>query len=167
MDKRLQALEKRLLRHRQSVAPVDAAVRRESSRETQQPHLRPFGANAWIGSAFGYRDDPFSGKRRLHSGVDFAGRADTTIHAAGGGLVTHAAPRSSCGQLVEILQGGGTLTRYAHNSELLVHPGQRIEAGEPIGRMGQTGRATDTDLHYEVVRTGRQVHPTRFLPAMQ
>ncbi|MBS3800856.1 MAG: M23 family metallopeptidase [Thioalkalivibrio sp.] len=167
VDARLHALESRLLRHLQSVTRVEAAVRRQSSRETQQPHLRPVGGDAWMSSAFGYRDDPFTGERRLHSGVDFAGRADSTVHAAGGGLVTHAAPRSSYGQLVEILHGGGTLTRYAHNSELLVHPGQRVEAGEPIARMGQSGRATDTHLHYEVVQTGRRVDPARFLPAPQ
>ncbi|WP_024327877.1 M23 family metallopeptidase [Thioalkalivibrio sp. AKL19] len=164
MHDRLLALEHLLGRHRAAVDTVDSELRLEAAREALFPQQRPVEDDAWISSAFGYREDPFTGNRRFHSGMDFAGRPGSEIRAAGGGLVVFAGRNSSFGNLVEIAHGGGLNTRYAHNAEILVEPGQRVEAGEVIATMGRTGRATDTHLHYEVVNAGQALNPYDFLP---
>lgn len=161
---RLVALEHLLGRHRTAVETVGSELRQDAAREALHPHFRPVEDESWLSSAFGYREDPFTGQRRFHSGMDFAGRTGSEIRAAGGGLVVFSGRRSAYGNLVEIAHGGGLNTRYAHNAELLVEPGQRVEAGEVIARMGRTGRATDTHLHYEVVQTGNAINPYPFLP---
>lgn len=164
LDERLHALERLLLRHRTRIELLDEVRRDDATRATLRPALRPVEDDAWISSAFGYRDDPFTGERRFHSGMDFAGRPGSDIRAAGGGIVVFAGRRNAYGRMVEIEHGGGLRTRYAHNDELLVEPGQRIEPGETIARMGRTGRATDTHLHYEVLRLGEAINPYGFLP---
>ncbi|WP_026143132.1 MULTISPECIES: M23 family metallopeptidase [unclassified Thioalkalivibrio] len=164
MHDRLLALEHLLRRHSAAVETVDTELRLDAAREALLPRQRPVEEDSWISSAFGYREDPFTGNRRFHSGMDFAGRPGSEIRAAGGGLVVFAGRRGSFGNLVEIAHGGGLNTRYAHNAEILVEPGQRVEAGEVIAKMGRTGRATDTHLHYEVVDAGRALNPYQFLP---
>ncbi|WP_018864702.1 MULTISPECIES: M23 family metallopeptidase [Thioalkalivibrio] len=164
MDERLHALERLLNRHQASVALIDDTLREDASREALRPQLMPVDDEAWISSAFGYRNDPFTGERRFHSGMDFAGSHGSDIRAAGGGVVVFSGKRDAYGKMVEIDHGGGLRTRYAHNSELLVEAGQRVSAGDSIARMGRTGRATDTHLHYEVLKAGRAVNPYDFLP---
>ncbi|WP_026332058.1 M23 family metallopeptidase [Thioalkalivibrio sp. ALE16] len=161
---RLLALEHLLGRHSAAVDLVGSELRLDASREALSPRLRPVEDDAWISSAFGYREDPFTGNRRFHSGMDFAGRPGSEIRAAGGGLVVFAGRRSSFGNLVEIAHGGGLNTRYAHNAEILVEAGERVEAGQVIATMGRTGRATDTHLHYEVMDAGKALNPYNFLP---
>ncbi|MFO7954032.1 M23 family metallopeptidase [Thioalkalivibrio sp.] len=164
MHERLLALEQLLTRHSATVATVDSEIRLDAVREALLPQHRPVGDEAWISSAFGYREDPFTGNRRFHSGMDFAGRPGSEIRAAGGGVVVFAGRHSNFGNLVEITHGGGLNTRYAHNEEVLVEPGERVEAGEVIATMGRTGRATDTHLHFEVVDAGKALNPYDFLP---
>lgn len=160
----LLALEHLLGRRAAAVETVGSELRLDATREALMPRERPVEGDAWISSAFGYREDPFTGNRRFHSGMDFAGRPGSEIRAAGDGLVVFAGRRSSFGNLVEIAHGGGLNTRYAHNAEIRVEPGQRVEAGEVIATMGRTGRATDTHLHYEVVDAGKALNPYHFLP---
>ncbi|WP_019626870.1 M23 family metallopeptidase [Thioalkalivibrio sp. ALJT] len=161
---RLLALEDLLEQHRSKVGLIDSELRQDAAREALQPRHRPVEDDTWISSSFGYREDPFTGARRFHSGIDFAGPEGSEIRAAGGGLVVFAGRRGGYGKLVEIAHGGGLNTRYAHNSELLVESGQRVEAGEVIAAMGRTGRATGTHLHYEVVEAGEALNPRPFLP---
>lgn len=161
---RLLALEHLLGRHLDAVDTMGAELRQDAAREALNPHFRPVDEESWVSSAFGYREDPFTGQRRFHSGMDFAGRPGSDIRAAGGGLVVFAGRRGAYGNLVEIAHGGGLNTRYAHNEDILVEPGQRVEAGDVIATMGRTGRATDTHLHYEVVKAGQAVNPYSFLP---
>lgn len=164
MDERLYALERLVNRHQASVALIDDTLREDATREALRPQHRPVDDEAWVSSAFGYRNDPFTGARRFHSGMDFAGSHGSDIRAAGGGIVVFSGKRDAYGKMVEIDHGGGLRTRYAHNAELLVEPGQRVESGDSIARMGRTGRATDTHLHYEVLKAGQAVNPYDFLP---
>ncbi|HAU4929406.1 peptidoglycan DD-metalloendopeptidase family protein [Aeromonas hydrophila] len=119
----------------------------------------------WVSSGFGGRVDPFNGRAKMHKGVDFRGKPGTPILATGPGVVSWAGRHPEFGNMVEINHGNGLVTRYAHNSKLLVEVGTLVDEGQKIALMGRTGRATGVHLHYEVLKDGRQVDPARFLNA--
>ncbi len=119
--------------------------------------------HGWISSRYGRRTDPFTGRKAWHHGVDIAGRQGSEIVAVAAGVVTWAGERSGYGKLVEINHGNGYVTRYGHNSAILVRKGDRVEKGQPIARMGSTGRSTGPHVHFEVLRHGKTVNPARFL----
>jgi murein DD-endopeptidase MepM/ murein hydrolase activator NlpD len=88
---------------------------------------------------------------RMHRGIDIAGPVGTPIHAAAEGSVVFAGWSSGgFGNLVEIRHSDGTITRYAHNSRLLVSLGQTVTQGQQIAAMGSTGRSTGSHLHFEI-----------------
>jgi murein DD-endopeptidase MepM/ murein hydrolase activator NlpD len=95
--------------------------------------------------------------------VDVAAAEGTPVQAALGGVVIAAGERGGYGQAVEIDHGDGTTSLYAHASELLVAVGQRVETGQPIARVGRSGRATGAHLHFEVRQGARPVDPSRAL----
>jgi murein DD-endopeptidase MepM/ murein hydrolase activator NlpD len=98
----------------------------------------------------------------FHAGVDLRAAAGDPIRAAGEGVVRRAGPRGGYGNAVEVDHGGGVTTLYAHASEVLVNPGEKVAARQEIARVGQTGRATGPHLHFEVRVDDRQVDPTRY-----
>src|SRR5690606_34837156 len=119
----------------------------------------------WMSSLFGYRSDPFTGRKAFHSGVDIAGRRGSSIQAAAAGVVIHAGRESGYGESVVVQHANGYSTRYAHASEVLVEPGQKVEKGEPIALVGSSGRSTGPHLHFEVIQDGKRVNPRKFLQA--
>lgn len=126
------------------------------------PTGRPVRAG-WMSSYFGRRTDPFTGKPANHKGVDFAGKAGAEVVAVADGIVTWSAKRYGYGKLVEINHGNGYSTRYAHNAENLVAVGDEVRKGQTVALMGDTGRATGPNLHFEVLHGGRQVNPVDFI----
>lgn len=127
------------------------------------PSARPV-KTGWLGSGFGWRIDPFTGKEALHEGVDFEVPVGTPVYASAGGIVRYAAMNhSGYGKLVEIDHGNGIVTRYAHNSKLLVKVGQMVKRGQEISLSGDTGRSTGPHLHFEVRYKGVAQNPMRFL----
>jgi len=76
-----------------------------------------------VGSGFGFRPDPFSGRAALHTGLDFPAEVGVPVHAAAGGVVVLSDFHPEYGNLVEIDHGNGLVTRYAHNSKVLVKAG--------------------------------------------
>jgi murein DD-endopeptidase MepM/ murein hydrolase activator NlpD len=133
-------------------------------REDTRPAGRPVDAG-WISSRYGWRKDPFSGKKTLHRGLDFAGKKGTGIIAVADGVVSLAGRRSGYGKTVEIRHGNGYVTRYAHNSELKVQVGDLVRQGQVIAAMGKSGRTTGVHLHFEVIRDGKTVDPLKFVKA--
>lgn len=131
------------------------------------PLARPIAGDADLTSTFGYRLDPFTRSPALHSGIDFRGETGTPVRATGAGVVTLAEYWGGYGNLVEIEHAGGVTSRYAHLSSIGVREGQRIRAGQTIGRVGSTGRSTGPHLHYETRIDGEAVDPIRFLRAGQ
>ena len=117
----------------------------------------------WMSSPYGYRSDPFSGKRAWHGGVDFAGKDGSDIISVAAGVVTWSGERYGYGNLVEINHGNGYATRYAHCKELLVKVGDVVKKGAVIARMGSTGRSTGPHVHYEVLKNGRPENPKKFI----
>lgn len=127
--------------------------------------LKPTGmpAQGYISSYFGVRADPFDGHSARHTGIDIAVPSGSGVHAVAEGMVTYAGVRSGYGDVVEIDHGNGYMTRYAHNSALLVHPGERVRVGELISRAGSTGRSTGPHVHFEVWYKGRVVNPLAYV----
>jgi murein DD-endopeptidase MepM/ murein hydrolase activator NlpD len=126
------------------------------------PQGRPV-ESGWMSSYYGRRTDPFTGKPANHKGVDFAGKAGAEVFAVADGVVTWSSNRYGYGELVEINHGNGYATRYAHNAENLVEVGEEVKKGQTVALMGDTGRATGPNLHFEVLHQGNQVNPVNFI----
>ena len=148
-------------RSRQLAALETLILSRELARQIV-PGGRPV-ESGYISSFFGKRPDPFTGETAFHAGIDFAGAPGTRVLAAADGVVSYAGKDKAYGKLVEITHGNGYVTRYAHNSSLLVEPGQTVRRGDPLALMGSTGRSTGTHMHFEVLRDGRPVNPMSFV----
>jgi murein DD-endopeptidase MepM/ murein hydrolase activator NlpD len=121
--------------------------------------------SGWISSTFGRRSDPLTGARSMHMGVDFAGKRGSAIRSVAAGIVAFAGTRSGLGRVVEIDHGKGYVTRYAHNMENLVKPGQRVAKGQQIAKMGSSGRSTGNHVHFEVLRDGEPLDPMSYIRA--
>jgi murein DD-endopeptidase MepM/ murein hydrolase activator NlpD len=117
----------------------------------------------WISSNYGKRTDPFSGKLAMHNGIDFAGKSGSNVVAVAAGVVTWTGAKSGYGNTVEISHGDGFVTRYSHNKQNLVSPGDVVRKGEPVALMGSTGRSTGAHVHYEVYKHGRSVDPSSYV----
>jgi len=117
----------------------------------------------WYSSDFGWRIDPFTGQRAFHEGIDVMAETGTPIYAAAGGVVIFSGWNGQYGNMIEIDHGNGLITRYAHASKRLVKVGDLVVRGVEIGKIGKTGRATGSHLHFEVRRRGAAVNPKRFL----
>lgn len=126
------------------------------------PSVAPVKTN-WYSSNFGLRIDPFTGRQAMHEGIDFVVPAGTSVYASAGGVVEYADLHPQFGNLVEIDHGNGVITRYAHNSKLLVKVGQMVKRGQKIALSGSTGRSTGPHVHFEVRYKGIAQNPARFL----
>jgi murein DD-endopeptidase MepM/ murein hydrolase activator NlpD len=116
-----------------------------------------------VGSGFGFRPDPFTGRRALHTGLDFPADTGTPILAAAGGVVRTAGWHPEYGQMLEIDHGNGLVTRYGHTSKILVKEGDLVQRGQVVANVGTTGRSTGPHLHFEVLVDGVQQDPQKFL----
>jgi murein DD-endopeptidase MepM/ murein hydrolase activator NlpD len=119
--------------------------------------------NGWVSSYYGYRTDPFNGKKVFHDGLDFAGKEGSKVYAVADGIVTWKGRRNGYGELVEIDHGNGYVTRYAHNKTVIAEQGQKVTKGQAIALMGSTGRSTGPHVHFEVLRDGKSVNPYKFV----
>jgi murein DD-endopeptidase MepM/ murein hydrolase activator NlpD len=125
------------------------------------PSAKP--VNAPMGSGFGFRADPFTGRPSLHAGLDFPADPGTPILAAAGGVVSLVEVHPQYGQVVEIDHGRNLVTRYAHASRFHVKQGDLVQRGDKIAEVGSTGRSTGPHLHFEVLVDGVPQDPARFL----
>ena len=116
-----------------------------------------------VGSGFGFRSDPFTGRAALHTGLDFPADVGTPIAAAAGGVVVTASVHASYGNVIEVDHGNGLVTRYAHASKLVAKQGDLVKRGQVIALVGSTGRSTGPHLHFEVLVDGVQQDPEKFL----
>ncbi len=139
-----------------------------SSNKILSKTIRPAGLpvqKGWLSSHFGYRADPFSGKRTFHHGVDIAGKNGSNVVAVASGIVTFADDKNGYGYLIEIDHGEGYVTRYGHNKEILIKTGDLVKQSDVIAKMGSTGRSTGPHVHFEVLKNGKKINPRKFLYA--
>ena len=158
----MSALDSQLDSREAQLWVLEGVLMNDNLRERVYPQGRPV-SSGWISSYFGKRTDPFTGKPANHTGIDFAGKKGQQIEAVADGVVTWSGDRYGYGIMVEINHGNGYATRYAHNSENLVAVGDEVRKGEVVALMGETGRATGPNLHFEVLRNGRRVNPVNFI----
>ncbi len=118
---------------------------------------------AVLGSGFGVRSDPITGLQARHEGLDFAAEVGTPVVSAADGVVVRAEMHPEFGNMIDVDHGDGLSSRYAHLSQIDVHPGQLVKRGELIGAVGTTGRSTGPHLHFEVRMEGVAQNPALFL----
>lgn len=134
-------------------------------RKMMVPTQKPLLAAGNLGSAFGWRIDPFTGRSALHTGLDFQAEPGTAILAAAGGVVVAQERHPAYGHMVEIDHGNNLITRYAHASRTWVKKGDLIKGGQRIAEVGSSGRSTGPHLHFEVLVQGVPQDPQKFLTA--
>jgi murein DD-endopeptidase MepM/ murein hydrolase activator NlpD len=126
---------------------------------TQQPVAGVLGSN------FGWRIDPITGRSALHTGLDFPAGTGSIIQAAAGGVVVTQEYHSDYGNMIEVDHGNDLITRYAHASKTHVKKGDLVKRGQKIAEVGSTGRSTGSHLHFEVLVQGVPQDPQKFLTA--
>ncbi|EMF98329.1 peptidase, M23 family [Leptospira borgpetersenii str. 200701203] len=117
-----------------------------------------------VTSEFGSRPDPFGKNpdKVVHAGMDIGMPIGTSVSATAPGNVIFAGTRKNGSIDVHIDHGGGLVSIFKHNSEILVQQGQRVERGQEISRSGNTGRSTGPHLHYQLELNGLAKDPTTF-----
>lgn len=143
---------------------VESRLFDQKIQRTMVPTEQPV-AGVQVGSPFGFRIDPITGRSALHTGLDFPSDPGTPILAAAGGMVVVQEYHPAYGNMVEVDHGNDLVTRYAHASKVLVKKGDIVKRGQKIAEVGSTGRSTGPHLHFEVWVSGVPQDPQRFLAA--
>jgi murein DD-endopeptidase MepM/ murein hydrolase activator NlpD len=162
---------KDLLKHFTTLERKTVSVRTELSRLQEYyttrsallaatPAIMP--VRGYPSGPFGYRDDPFTGNREFHPGIDISAPYGKEVVAPADGLTVFAGRRFGYGKLVVLEHKFGISTRYGHLDRIVVKNGQKLKKGETIGYVGSTGRATGPHLHYEVRLNDQPLNPVRF-----
>jgi len=133
----------------------------EKGKSARKALMRTPIDGARLSSGFGNRRHPILGYTKMHKGLDFAAPRGTPIYAAGNGTVDYAGRKGAYGKYVRIRHNADYSTAYAHMKRVATAKGRRVKQGQIIGYVGTTGRSTGPHLHYEILRSGRQVNPLR------
>ena len=141
------------------------SLRSDTKLRQHMPSITPVQKeNPRMSSPFGYRRDPFTGRRQFHNGIDFPGRSGTTIIASADGVIDKVARDSRLGWYVAINHGYGLRTVYGHlRKRSHLSKGDKVKRGEKIGEMGRTGRSTATHLHYSIIKNGKAENPQNYI----
>jgi len=158
----IDVLDQQLAQREKQMSALEHVILTRDLEEQIHPEGRPVH-QGYLSSYFGERTDPINGTSAIHKGVDFAAAEGTEVLAVAAGVVTWSRERFGYGRMVEINHGNGYVTRYAHNERNLVTVGQTVQKGQAIALLGESGRATGPNLHFEVLYNGRQVNPLGFL----
>ncbi len=140
---------------------AEQALMNLKDRLDHTPSIQP--TRGWCSRGYGQKQDPFTGYKRMHRGLDIANHNGTPIIAPADGVVKSIAKNGALGTTLTIDHGYGYVTRYGHLSKVTVKRGQRVSRGDEIAKMGNTGRSTGSHLHYEVWRNGEVLNPAGFI----
>lgn len=116
-----------------------------------------------ISSPFGIRTHPLFHKKRKHNGIDIPAPYGAPVVATADGSVRYVGYNKGYGRMVVVQHGNGLITRYAHNSKIIVKKGQKVEKGQKIAEIGSSGIATGPHSHYEVLLHKTPVNPELFI----
>lgn len=162
LQKKIAELTAQIDYHTEHLSELEAKLLQQSVLKDTLPNNSPILA-AYNSSSFGWRLDPFNGHKAFHEGLDFPANTGDPIYAAAGGIVSASEQTPDYGKIVKIDHGSGLETRYAHASKLLVKAGDRVEKGQKIAEVGNTGRSTGPHLHYEIRLNGNALDPRKYL----
>ncbi len=162
LTRMIDELEHKMQDREQQLRLLDQVSSRQKLEDELYLEGRPI-TWGWLSSRYGYRSDPFTGKRTWHAGVDLAGKDGSDIISVAGGVVSYAGERYGYGNLVEIDHGDGLITRYAHCKTIKVNVGDVIQKGQVLALMGSTGRSTGPHVHFEVIRNGKSENPETYI----
>jgi murein DD-endopeptidase MepM/ murein hydrolase activator NlpD len=157
VDEIMQAIDLR----RASQEEISGILNDERSLLGAKPKGWP--TKGWMTSGFGMRKSPFTGKPKMHEGLDIAARTGTPVLATADGIVSRAETAPGYGKLVVIDHGYGFKTFFGHNSKIHVKVGQRVKRGDKIAAVGSTGSSTGSHVHYEVRRNNVPLNPKKYL----
>jgi murein DD-endopeptidase MepM/ murein hydrolase activator NlpD len=125
------------------------------------PTLMP--ANGHLTSNYGPRMSPYAGRIKMHEGLDIGAPIGTAIVAPADGVVTFSGAKPGFGNFVQLDHGYGVETIFGHASSLSVRKGQKINRGDKIATVGNTGYSTGPHVHYEVRVNGTPVDPLYYV----
>lgn len=164
VTRKLELLERQVYVQSQSFDRLAEAINQNSDRLSHIPSIQPVSEEdmTQMASGYGWRVDPIYGTSKHHDGMDFAAPTGTSVYATGDGTVTTAGWNNAYGNCIDINNGYGYTTRFAHLSEILVNPGQKVKRGDLIGKVGNTGKSTGSHLHYEVRLKGVPQNPVNY-----
>ncbi len=168
VTRRLDVLEKRLFIQSKSFDEVIHLQQTAGDMAAHIPAIPPINTDRStyrLSSGFGYRSDPFTGRSKRHTGLDFACKPGNPIYSTGDGIVTKVVTdrKTGYGFYVEVDHGFGYRTRYAHMSRIDVSVGQSLKRGDCVGLTGNTGRSSGPHLHYEVMYRKDYQNPALYL----
>lgn len=161
LDEALKRLDERAALNADIFTYVESRLLQGRLQSLLVPSIAP--VDGYVGSRFGFRHDPFNGRRALHTGQDYPAPVGTPIAAAAGGVVVSTDTHPEYGKLLVVDHGEGLVTRYAHASRILVGAGDIVRRGQVVAEVGSTGRSTGPHLHFEVLVDGVPHNPARFL----
>ena len=164
LQKHIAELTARVEFETEYLSELEATLLQQSMLKGVLPNSSPIRA-AFNSSSYGWRIDPFNGNKAFHEGLDFSANAGAPIFAAAGGIVSAAETMPDYGKIVIVSHGSGLETRYAHTSKILVKVGDRVEKGQVVALVGNTGRSTGPHLHYEIRLNGNALDPRKYLNA--
>ena len=142
---------------------IENNLQADQARLRFTPSIRPVeGEQCWITTAFGNQMSEFTGRSYFHRGIDFTAPTGTLILAPADGTVVYADHEGNFGLKLTIDHGGYYETVYTHLSRVYVQPGDVVTRAQLIAAVGTTGRTLGPKLHYEVLRGGRNLDPSRF-----
>lgn len=149
---------------RQNLQTLLQVLIEEQNVVSSTPSILPIASGTHVvTSKFGYRKSPFTSARSFHSGLDVSAKIGTPIVSTGAGKVIQSGWKGDYGYMITVDHGYGVVTRYAHCSKLLKQVGDKVEKGEVIAQVGNTGRSTGPHVHYEVLLNGVFVNPEKYI----
>jgi len=160
----LEELAWQLNNRSQAFSVLESSLMSDRLSDEMRPMGNPLG-KGWVSSRFGWREDPLTGVRSFHYGVDIPGHRGQEIHAVAAGIVIFSGRRSGHGRMIDIDHGDGYVSRYAHNAKNKVVTGQRVARGDLVALVGSSGRSTGPHVHFEVMRHGKHLDPYKFIKA--
>lgn len=162
LGKSYAALQQHFTDRERQLQVLESMIAAEELSDDLSPAGRPL-EGGWMSSRFGVRQDPITGRKGFHRGIDFAGKVNSPVHAVAAGVVVFSGKKSGYGNMVQIDHGNGYATRYGHNKANLVKVGDVVTRGQQIAALGSTGRSTGPHVHFEVIRDGKRINPIRFI----
>ncbi|MFC5410707.1 M23 family metallopeptidase [Larkinella bovis] len=115
-----------------------------------------------VSSPFGLRKHPVHKQTRFHGGIDVRAKKGLAVTATAAGIVKRVGYDPGLGAFVQVVHGFGFETIYGHLASYCVQPGEPVNRGQEIGKVGQTGLATGPHLHYVVRKNGESIDPLHF-----